>query len=87
MVIPFLSLYLSDNLDFTKEQIGWVMTSYGLGSFFGAWLGGKLSDILGYYKVILGSLLLTGIAFFVVQFFSSFWFPKLHIMHTKIKQD
>ena len=73
MVIPFLSLYLSDNLDFTKEQIGWVMTSYGLGSFFGAWLGGKLSDILGYYKVILGSLLLTGIAFFVVQFFSSFW--------------
>jgi len=73
MVIPFLSLYLSDNLDFTKEQIGWVMTSYGLGSFFGAWLGGKLSDISGYYKVILGSLLLTGIAFFVVQFFSSFW--------------
>ncbi|SHJ56129.1 MFS transporter [Aquimarina spongiae] len=73
MVIPFLSLYLSDNLDFTKEQIGWVMTSYGLGSFFGAWLGGKLSDILGYYKVILGSLLLTGIAFFVVQLFSSFW--------------
>ncbi len=73
MVIPFLSLYLSDNLDFTKNEIGWVMTSYGLGSLFGAWFGGKLSDIIGYYKVILGSLLLTGIAFFVVQLFSSFW--------------
>ncbi|WP_109298901.1 MFS transporter [Aquimarina sp. AU474] len=73
MVIPFLSLYLSDNLDFSKEQIGWVMTSFGLGSFFGAWLGGKLSDKIGYYKVILGSLILTGIAFLTVQFFSSFW--------------
>nr|WP_262922101.1 MFS transporter [Aquimarina acroporae] len=72
MVIPFLSLYLSDNLDFTKEQIGWVMTSFGLGSFFGAWLGGKLSDRIGYYKVILGSLVLTGIAFLTVQFFTSF---------------
>ncbi len=73
MVIPFLSLYLSDDLDFSKEQIGWVMTSFGLGSFFGAWLGGKLSDKIGYYKVILGSLILTGVAFIMVQFFSSFW--------------
>ncbi len=73
MVIPFLSLYLSDELCFSFGQIGWVMTSYGLGSLLGAWTGGKLSDRIGYYKVILGSLLLTGISFFVVQCFSSFW--------------
>ncbi len=73
MVIPFLSLYLSDDLSFTKGQIGWIMTSYGLGSFFGAWLGGKLSDQIGYYKVILGSLMLTGVSFIIVQYFSSFW--------------
>ncbi|MEW7292589.1 MFS transporter [Aquimarina sp. 2304DJ70-9] len=73
MVIPFLSLYLTDNLNFTLEQVGWVMTSYGLGSFFGAWIGGKLSDRIGYYKVILGSLLLTGISFIAVQFFTNFW--------------
>ncbi len=73
MVIPFLSLYLTDNLNFTLEQVGWVMTSFGLGSFFGAWLGGKLSDSIGYYKVILGSLILTGISFIVVQFFTDFW--------------
>ncbi len=73
MVIPFLSLYLSDELCFTLGQIGWVMTSYGLGSLLGAWIGGKLSDKIGYYKVILGSLLLTGISFFIVQYFSSFW--------------
>ncbi len=73
MVIPFLSLYLTDDLNFSLEQVGWIMTSFGLGSFFGAWLGGKLSDQIGYYKVILGSLILTGIAFLIVQFFSSFW--------------
>ncbi|GAA0726251.1 MFS transporter [Aquimarina litoralis] len=72
MVIPFLSLYLSDDLCFTLQEIGWVMSCYGLGSLLGAWIGGKLSDRIGYYKVILGSLLLTGISFFVVQYFSSF---------------
>lgn len=73
MVIPFLSLYLTDDLDFSLKQVGWIMTSFGLGSFFGAWLGGKLSDQIGYYKVILGSLLLTGFSFLLVQYFSSFW--------------
>lgn len=73
MVIPFLSLYLTDNLDFSLRQVGWIMTSYGLGSFLGAWLGGKLSDQIGYYKVILGSLFLTGISFMIIQYFTSFW--------------
>ncbi|WP_198403827.1 MFS transporter [Aquimarina aggregata] len=73
MVIPFLSLYLTDNLNFSLEQVGWIMTSFGLGSFFGAWLGGKLSDKIGYYKVILGSLFLTGASFLIVQYFTSFW--------------
>ncbi len=73
MVIPFLSLYLTDDLNFSLQQVGWVMTSYGLGSFFGAWLGGRLSDRIGYYKVILGSLFLTGVSFIAIQFFTSFW--------------
>jgi len=73
MVIPFLSLYLTDDLNFSLEQVGWIMSCYGLGSFFGAWLGGKLSDQIGYYKVILGSLILTGVSFLMVQYFSSFW--------------
>ncbi|KAA1246036.1 MFS transporter [Aquimarina sp. RZ0] len=73
MVIPFLSLYLSDDLCFSLSQIGWIMTSFGLGSLLGAWIGGKLSDKIGYYKVILGSLLLTGVSFFIVQYFTSFW--------------
>lgn len=73
MVIPFLSIYLNKSLHFTLGDVGWIMTAYGLGSFFGAWLGGKLCDIIGYYKVILFSLLLTGVNFLWVMHIESFW--------------
>ncbi|MFD2828727.1 MDR family MFS transporter [Leeuwenhoekiella polynyae] len=73
MVIPFLSLYLRDDLGFSLSNVGWVMTSFGFGSLFGSWLGGILSDKLGYYKTILISLLATGIGFLGLQFISSFW--------------
>jgi predicted MFS family arabinose efflux permease len=32
MVIPFLSVYLNQKLDFDLQQVGWVMGSFGLGS-------------------------------------------------------
>ncbi|MEH6657556.1 MFS transporter [Leeuwenhoekiella marinoflava] len=73
MVIPFLSLYLRDDLGFSLSNVGWVMTCFGFGSLFGSWLGGILSDKLGYYKTILVSLLATGIGFLGLQFISSFW--------------
>ncbi|MAW96621.1 MULTISPECIES: MFS transporter [unclassified Leeuwenhoekiella] len=73
MVIPFLSLYLRDDLKFSLSDVGWVMTCFGFGSLFGSWLGGKLSDSLGYYKTILFSLLGTGIGFFLLQLTTGFW--------------
>jgi len=72
MVIPFLSLYLSKSLDFTAHQIGWIMTIFGLGSTIGSWLGGKLTDKIGYYKVMVFSLLFTGLLFIGLQYLSSF---------------
>ena len=50
MVIPFLSLYLTKSLGFTLENVGWIMTCFGVGSVAGSWLGGKLTDKIGYYK-------------------------------------
>ena len=73
MVIPFLSLYLTQNLGFTLENVGSIMTSFGLGSLLGAWAGGKLTDLFGYYKVMFVSLVLTGFLFIGVQFLSGFW--------------
>lgn len=73
MVIPFLSLYLRDDLNFSLGDVGWVMTCFGFGSLAGSWLGGILSDKIGFYKTILISLIGTGLGFFGLQFITSFW--------------
>ena len=73
MVIPFLSLYLTDHLELSLPKVGWVMTSFGVGSFCGSWLGGKLTDRIGYYKVMFWSLLITGFLFIGLQFITTFW--------------
>ncbi len=72
MVIPFLSLYLNKHLSFSLNQIAWIMSCFGLGSVVGSWLGGKLTDKIGFYKVMKTSLFLTGILFISLQFVNSF---------------
>ncbi|MFH4967569.1 MFS transporter [Gaetbulibacter sp. M240] len=72
MVIPFLSLYLTEKLEFSLEDVGWIMSAFGLGSVAGSWLGGKLTDAIGYYKVMVYSLIGTGIFFILLQFFETF---------------
>ncbi|MDD7884952.1 MFS transporter [Flavivirga sp. 57AJ16] len=72
MVIPFLSLYLTKSLNFSLNDVGWVMSAFGLGSVIGSWLGGKLTDKIGYYKVMAFSLLATGLLFIALQFLTTF---------------
>ncbi|WP_299162250.1 MFS transporter [uncultured Tenacibaculum sp.] len=72
MVIPFLSLYLTKSLDFTLKDVGWIMTCFGLGSVIGSWLGGKLTDKIGFYKVMKTSLFLTGLLFIALQYITTF---------------
>ena len=72
MVIPFLSLYLTDDLSFSLKDVSWIMSCFGLGSVVGTWIGGKLTDSIGYYKVMVRSLLSTGILFIAMQFLDSF---------------
>ncbi len=72
MVIPFLSLYLTKNMNFSFSDVGWIMSCFGLGSVAGSWLGGKLTDKIGYYKVMLFSLISTGFLFVGLQFLKTF---------------
>lgn len=72
MVIPFLSLYLTEDLKLTLKDVGWVMTAFGLGSLIGSWLGGKLTDKIGAYKVMTSSLVLSGVLFIGLQFLNTF---------------
>ena len=73
MVIPFLSLYLKKDLGFSNNEISWIFVFFGIGSVIGSWLGGKLTDIFGFYKVMILSLFLTGLNFIVLQYMASFW--------------
>lgn len=72
MVIPFLSLYLTKSLNFTLSEVGWIMSAFGLGSVIGSWIGGRLTDKIGYYKVMVFSLITTGILFIALQFLTTF---------------
>jgi len=71
MVIPFLSLYLTENLGFSLKNVGWVMSAFGLGSVVGSWLGGKLTNRFGFYSVMFWSLFLSGFMFIGLQYVSS----------------
>lgn len=73
MVLPFLSKYLKEDLHFTYNQVGWIMVAFGFGSMLGSWLGGKLSDKIGFYKIMIFSLFTSGVSLFFVQYITTFW--------------
>ena len=67
MVVPFMTLYLtSPQMGYSVGQAGFVFGLFGLGAFSGAWLGGKLTDKIGYYPVQLMTLIGGGILFIVL---------------------
>ncbi|MBK6550879.1 MAG: MFS transporter [Flavobacteriales bacterium] len=72
MVIPFLSLYLTADMGLSLPQVGWVMSCFGAGSVLGSWLGGRLTDRIGFYDVLIGSLFATGLGFILLQFVVGF---------------
>lgn len=73
MILPFLSKYLKEDLEFTYGQVGWVMVFFGVGSLLGSWLGGKLTDKIGFYKVMVWSLLIAGFLFIGLQYVKTFY--------------
>ncbi len=72
MLMPFLSIIMTEGRGFSLAQAGYLMSAFGLGSILGSWLGGKLTDSLGFYRVQLWSLMLTGIMFLLLASASGF---------------
>lgn len=73
MILPFLSRYLNEELEFTLEDVGIILSFFGVGSLIGHYLGGKLTDKLGFYNVMARSLFITGLLFIALQYVTSFW--------------
>lgn len=87
MVLPFLSLYLNKYLEFSLGQVGWIMSAFGVGSVIGSWLGGKLTDKLGFRGIMFWSLFITAFLFVGLQYITSFAGFCLGITATMIVAD
>lgn len=73
MVIPFLTVYLTQQLGFTKLEAGAVMTCFGIGSVAGSYFGGFLTDKIGHYRIQFWSLFLSGWMFMLLLFVKDFY--------------
>ena len=69
MVLPFLGVYMTDELGFSIKESGIVLSFYGIGSIIGSWLGGFLTDKYDEYRVQSMSLFLSAPLFLLIPFF------------------
>lgn len=72
MVLPYLTLYMTQQLRFTVQQTGIVMALFGSGAVLGAYMGGRLTDRIGFAPVQLYSLFFGGFFLLGLQFVSTF---------------
>lgn len=71
MVLPFLGVYMTDQLEFSIKESGLVLSFYGVGSVIGSWLGGYITDKFGEYRVQSTSLFLSAPLFLLIPIFTS----------------
>src|SRR5215510_1997605 len=72
MVVPFLTLYLI-SVGYSISAAGLVLAFFGFGAFCGAFIGGRLTDKIGFYPVQLITLTGGGIMFFVLAQMKTYW--------------
>lgn len=72
MVVPFMTLYLTQTKHYNIGKAGIVMATFGAGAVCGGLMGGKLTDKLGFYNVQLGALIAGGIMFLFLGQMDSF---------------
>ncbi len=73
MVIPFLSVFLSQEKGYSLQQVSWIMGSFGLGSLAGSFLGGRLTDRIGYFPVMFWSLFVSGFLYIGLIWADTYW--------------
>ncbi|MBK6997802.1 MAG: MFS transporter [Lewinellaceae bacterium] len=78
-VISFLAIYMTKKLGFPLEQAGYVMMCFGVGALTGAFVGGKLTDKLGYHPVQFWSLMLNGIVLLLMMLVRDIWIMGLAV--------
>ncbi len=65
MVLAFMTLYCNHR-GYTETQGGFAVAVYGIGSLFGAFIGGRISDKFGFYNLQFIALLGGGVMFIIL---------------------
>src|SRR3954470_14746663 len=73
MVIPFLAVYLREEKHFSIASAGWVIAFFGMGAIPGNFIGGQLTDKIGFSRIQFWSLFLNGLLFIVLGQMQTFW--------------
>ena len=60
MVLPFMTIYLT-GIGFSLFKAGIVVGMFGAGAIAGGYIGGKLTDKIGFYRIQLITLVGGGI--------------------------
>ena len=72
MVVPFMTLYMTQALHYNIAKAGMVMAIFGAGAVCGGFLGGRLTDKFGFYNIQLSALLCGGAMFIVLGQMTSY---------------
>ncbi|HEY0898993.1 MAG TPA: MFS transporter [Sphingobacteriaceae bacterium] len=72
MVIPFMTIYCTQKLNFSIVQAGYIMALFGAGSIAGAFIGGKITDKIGFYWLQVAALLSGGVFYILLSFMDTF---------------
>ncbi len=66
MVVPFMTMYLTQHMGVGISKAGFVMSIFGVGAIMGALIGGKLTDKVGYYYIQIVTLTGGGMMFIIL---------------------
>jgi predicted MFS family arabinose efflux permease len=72
MVLPFMTIYCTQQLHFSIREAGYIMGLFGLGSITGAFIGGKVTDKFGFYSLQVFALFSGGVFFILLGFAHTF---------------
>lgn len=73
MVLIFMAVYGKQELHFNIKEVGVVMAMFGIGSFTGVAISGKLVDRIGFYAIMFWSLFISGFLFLILGELKSFY--------------